>query len=92
MTSILDAAAAGRTHGPILVRPLRGAGGKPRHRLVHGIDPPDDRAATRAVNLDEEKTHLSRLLEAVERSEEVVIARAGHPVARLVPAAPTPER
>ena len=35
------------------------------------------------VNVHEAKTHLSRLLEAVERGEEVVIARAGHPVATL---------
>jgi prevent-host-death family protein len=37
------------------------------------------------VNVHEAKTHLSRLLEAVERGEDVVIARAGKPVARLVP-------
>ena len=35
------------------------------------------------VNVHEAKTHLSRLLEAVERGEEVVIARAGKPVATL---------
>ena len=35
------------------------------------------------VNIHEAKTNLSRLLEAVERGEEVVIARAGHPVATL---------
>ncbi|MCK0509411.1 type II toxin-antitoxin system Phd/YefM family antitoxin [Aromatoleum anaerobium] len=35
------------------------------------------------VNIHEAKTHLSRLLEIVERGEEVVIARAGQPVARL---------
>ncbi|WP_336923442.1 type II toxin-antitoxin system Phd/YefM family antitoxin [Aquipuribacter sp. SD81] len=39
---------------------------------------------TRTVNVHEAKTHLSRLLEAVEHGEEVVIARAGQPVARLV--------
>lgn len=39
------------------------------------------------VNVHEAKTHLSRLLEAVEAGEDVVIARAGKPVARLVPAA-----
>ncbi len=37
------------------------------------------------VNVHEAKTHLSRLLERVERGEEVVIARAGRPIARLVP-------
>lgn len=35
------------------------------------------------VNIHEAKTHLSRLIEAVERGEEVVIARAGQPVATL---------
>lgn len=35
------------------------------------------------VNIHEAKTHLSRLLEAVERGEDVVIARAGQPVATL---------
>ncbi len=38
-----------------------------------------------SVNVHEAKTHLSRLLERVEAGEEVVIARAGRPVARLVP-------
>lgn len=37
------------------------------------------------VNIHEAKTHLSRLIERVETGEEVVIARAGRPVARLVP-------
>jgi len=36
------------------------------------------------VNIHEAKTHLSRLVEQVEAGEEVVIARAGRPVARLV--------
>lgn len=31
------------------------------------------------------KTHLSQLLARVEAGEEVVLGRAGHPVARLVP-------
>ena len=35
------------------------------------------------VNIHEAKTHLSRLLEIVERGGEVVIARAGQPVATL---------
>jgi len=37
------------------------------------------------VNIHEAKTHLSRLVERAEAGEEVVIARAGRPVARLVP-------
>lgn len=39
----------------------------------------------RQVNVHEAKTQLSRLLEEVEHGSEVVIARAGDPVARLVP-------
>jgi antitoxin (DNA-binding transcriptional repressor) of toxin-antitoxin stability system len=35
------------------------------------------------VNVHEAKTHLSTLLAAVEAGEEVVIARAGRPVALL---------
>ncbi len=35
------------------------------------------------VNVHEAKTHLSRLLERVERGERIVIARAGRPIAVL---------
>jgi len=38
------------------------------------------------VGAFEAKTHLSALLERVERGEEVVITRHGKAVARLVPA------
>jgi prevent-host-death family protein len=37
------------------------------------------------VNVHEAKTHLSRLIEEVEAGEEVTIARAGKPIARLTP-------
>jgi prevent-host-death family protein len=37
------------------------------------------------VNIHEAKTHLSRLVERVESGEEITLARAGRPVARLVP-------
>ena len=43
------------------------------------------------VNIHEAKTHLSRLVERVEAGEELVIARAGRPVARLVPYRPRHE-
>ncbi|MGH7700039.1 MAG: type II toxin-antitoxin system Phd/YefM family antitoxin [Gemmatimonadales bacterium] len=39
-------------------------------------------------NVHEAKTNLSRLLERVAAGEEVVIAKAGVPVARLVPTSP----
>lgn len=35
------------------------------------------------VNIHKAKPNLSRLLEAVERGEEVIIARAGQPIATL---------
>ena len=35
------------------------------------------------VNIHEAKTHLSRLLEAVGHGEDIIIARAGQPVAML---------
>ncbi len=41
--------------------------------------------APKSYNVHEAKTHLSRLLEQVAAGEEVVIAKAGVPVARLVP-------
>lgn len=40
------------------------------------------------INIHEAKTHLSRLLEEVEAGEEVIIARNGRPIARLVPHKP----
>jgi prevent-host-death family protein len=40
------------------------------------------------VNIHEAKTHLSRLLQRVAAGEEVTIARAGTPVARLVAVQP----
>jgi len=36
------------------------------------------------VNIHEAKTHLSRLVEQAAAGEEIIIARAGKPVARLV--------
>jgi len=37
------------------------------------------------ININQAKTHFSRLLQRVASGEEVTIARAGVPVARLVP-------
>jgi prevent-host-death family protein len=39
------------------------------------------------VNLYEAKTNLSQLVERAARGEEIVIAKAGRPLARLVPLA-----
>jgi prevent-host-death family protein len=37
------------------------------------------------VNVHEAKTHLSKLLERAALGEEVIIAKAGKPVAKLIP-------
>ena len=39
----------------------------------------------RVVNVHEAKTHFSKLLHRVALGEEIVIGRAGRPVARIVP-------
>ena len=44
------------------------------------------------VNVHQAKTQLSRLLARVEAGEEIVIARRGKPVARLVRCQPEPKR
>ncbi len=41
----------------------------------------------KTVNIHQAKTHLSRLIEDVAAGEEVIIARNGTPVARLLPVA-----
>ena len=43
---------------------------------------------TETVNVHAAKTHLSSLLDRVARGEEIIIARAGKPVARLSPITP----
>ena len=49
--------------------------------------------ASRTYNVHEAKTNLSKLLERAADGEEIIIARAGVPVARLVPIiAPAAER
>ena len=42
----------------------------------------------KTVNVHEAKTQLSRLLARVAAGEEVIIAKAGTPVAKLVPFGP----
>lgn len=37
------------------------------------------------INIHEAKTNFSKLIEAVGQGEEIVIAKAGRPAARLVP-------
>ena len=44
------------------------------------------------VNIYEAKTHFSKLIDAVIHGNEITIAMAGKPVARLVPIQPKPKR
>lgn len=44
------------------------------------------------INVHEAKTHFSRLLQRVAAGEEITIAKAGVPVARLVPVEPAIKR
>ncbi len=48
--------------------------------------------ATRTVTIHEAKTHLSRLIAAVEAGEEIVIARGKTPAVKLVPITVKPKR
>jgi prevent-host-death family protein len=43
------------------------------------------------VNIHEAKTHLSRIVDEVAAGAEVIIAKAGKPMARLVPITPPPK-
>jgi prevent-host-death family protein len=42
----------------------------------------------KTVNIHEAKTNLSKLIKRVENGDEIIIARGGSPVARLLPYAP----
>ena len=46
----------------------------------------------KTVNLHAAKTHLSRLVDEAAAGEDVVIAKAGKPMVRLVPVAGSPGR
>jgi prevent-host-death family protein len=39
----------------------------------------------RIINIHEAKTHLSKIVDEVARGREVLIAKAGKPMARLIP-------
>ena len=44
------------------------------------------------INIHAAKTHLSQLIARVHSGEEIIIARAGEPVARLVPIGKKPHK
>ena len=45
-----------------------------------------------AINIHDAKTHFSRLVDQAAAGEEIIIAKAGKPVARLVPLAPAEKK
>jgi len=47
---------------------------------------------SKIINIHEAKTHLSRIIEEVAAGAEVIIAKAGEPMARLSPIVVTPRR
>lgn len=47
---------------------------------------------TRIVNVHEAKTHFSRLLDQAHAGQEIILAKAGKPYARLMPLAEEPPR
>jgi prevent-host-death family protein len=55
---------------------------KPKSRARSGKP-----ASPRQVNIHQAKTNFSQLVERAEAGEEIIIARDGHPCARLVPLA-----
>jgi len=44
------------------------------------------------VNIHEAKTHFSKLIDAVVHGDEIIIAMAGKPVAKLIPISKKPKR
>ena len=44
------------------------------------------------INIHEAKTHFSLLLQRVGKGEEIIIAKAGKPVARLIPFSERPSK
>jgi prevent-host-death family protein len=57
-------------------------------KLVKSLASPGATAMADTVNLYDAKTHLSRLVERAAAGEEIVIAKAGKPKAKLVPYQP----
>ncbi|MER7002392.1 type II toxin-antitoxin system prevent-host-death family antitoxin [Dactylosporangium sp. NPDC000555] len=43
-------------------------------------------------NIHDAKTHLSRIIDRVEHGEEIIISRAGTPVAKVIPLHPRVKR
>jgi prevent-host-death family protein len=48
--------------------------------------------AAAQFNIHDAKTNLSRIIERVERGEEIIISRAGRPVAKVIPLVRTVSR
>ena len=47
---------------------------------------------TRTYNIHEAKTHFSKLIEKARLGEDIIVAKAGKPMVRLVPVEPPKKR
>ena len=56
-----------------------------RFRARLGLTRSTDQVGLAQFNVYEARTHFSRLIERASTGEEIVIARAGEPLAKLVP-------
>lgn len=57
----------------------------PSHALVDLVHDLVDTGSVDSFNVHEAKTQFSRILAKVQAGEEVIIAKAGRPIARIVP-------
>lgn len=55
-------------------------------------DPRKEEVRRKMVNVHDAKTHLSKLLDRVRAGEEIILAKAGKPYAKLVPIEKSPAR
>jgi prevent-host-death family protein len=56
--------------------------------LVHPLNQVATLIMSLTVNVHEAKTHFSRLLEQAHAGQEIILAKAGKPYARLMPLSP----
>jgi len=76
-----DLGRAGRPGRELVGLQMRAFTRRPRLASISYL--PEEDLSMRKVNIHEAKTTLSQLIEAAENGEDVLIARAGRPVARL---------
>jgi prevent-host-death family protein len=61
---------------------------QPSHNLLKSVDKSYHELVPATFNVHEARTHFSKILARVGAGEEIVIAKAGKPIARLMPIRP----